>query len=322
MAKFDVMCVGTAIVDIPLYPISQKALQQVSQPLDDISMKIGGDAINEATIITRLGNRVALVSAVGDDSAGHFIHDFAVANQVNVDHLKLSPELTTSINVGLVWEDGERTFFNNRHGSLWQMSEADIDIDAIKDAKILSLASIFNNPKLTNDVLVKIFKKAQHESMTICADMVKSRQGEGLEDIKEALSYVDYFFPNYDEAAELTGKTDLDEIADTFLDLGVKHIVIKVGKKGCYIKDHRLSRMVPAFKKPAGVKIDTTGAGDNFVSGFIAELVRGQSFADCAVFGNAVAAVSIEALGATAGVKNRLQVENMITAYHQRKEND
>ena len=34
----------------------------------------------------------------------------------------------------------------------------------------------------------------------MCADMIKPRLGETLDDIREALSYVDYFFPNFDEA--------------------------------------------------------------------------------------------------------------------------
>lgn len=315
MAKLDVMCVGTAIVDIPLYPITQEILSKVSYPLEDISMKIGGDALNEATIITRLGNRVGLMSAVGDDSAGYYIQGFAHRTGINIDYLKINPELTTSINVGLIRPDGERTFLTNRNGSLWRMSEEDLDINAIKDAKVLSLASIFNNPRLDNDVLVKIFKQARAQNMIICADMVKSRLGEGLEDIKEALGYLDYFFPNYSEASELTGQTDLDAIADTFLELGVKHVVIKAGKTGCFIKDATLSQMVPAFQKPADVKIDTTGAGDNFVSGFIAEIIQDRSFKECAYFGNAVAAVSIEGLGATAGVQSREQVEDMIEKY-------
>lgn len=315
MSKVDVICIGAAIVDIPLYPVGDFIFKEVSYPLDDISMKIGGDAINEATIITRLGNRVSLMSAVGNDGAGMFIQEFAKENQIITDHLTVDPKLTTSLNIGMVREDGERTFVTNRNGSLWKMSIDEIDLTAIKDAKVLSLASIFNNPLLNNDALVKIFKKAQAEKMIICADMVKSRLGESLADISEALSYVDYFFPNLEEAEELTGKSELAEIADTFLDLGVKNVVIKIGKRGCYLKNAKIEKIVPAFRKDSDVKIDTIGAGDNFVSGFIAELLQDKAFEECAYFGNAVAAVSIESLGATAGVKNREQVETMIKNY-------
>lgn len=316
MTDVDVICIGAAIVDIPLYPVGNFIFDHVSYPLDDISMKIGGDAINEATIITRLGNRVSLMSVVGADGAGLFIREFAEKNGIVIDDLKIDETMTTSLNIGMVREDGERTFVTNRNGSLWKMGIDAIDLKKIKGAKILSLASIFNNPLLDNNALVTIFKKAKKEKMIICADMVKSRLGETLKDIKEALSYVDYFFPNYEEAAELTEKENLSEIADTFLELGVKNVLIKIGKKGCFIKNDTIEKTVSAFKKDTSLNIDTIGAGDNFVSGFISELLNGKSFEECAYFGNATASVSIESLGATTGVKSRQQVEDMIKNYN------
>lgn len=320
MSHIDVICVGAAIVDLPLYPVGEHIFKNVSYPVDNIAMTIGGDAINEATIMTRLGCKVSLMSMVGNDVAGRFIQDFAKQNGIITTNLITREDIVTSINVGLVQDDGERTFVTNRNGSLWKMSIDDIQLKEIKNAKILSLASIFNNPKLDNKSLVTIFQKAKSEGMIICADMVKSRLGEGLDDISEALSYIDYFFPNYDEAMELTGQKELTDIAEIFMNLGVKNIVIKVGKKGCFIKNNRVEKMVPAFVKEPGVKIDTIGAGDNFVSGFIAELINNKNFEECAKFGNAVAAVSIESLGATTGVKSREQVDNMINAYIKKHE--
>ena len=316
--KVDVICIGAAIADLPLYPVDKYVFDNVSHPLDDISMTIGGDAINEATIITRLGHRVSLMSLIGDDIVGNYIEKFANDNNIITKDLKKKAGINTSINVGLVRADGERTFITNRNGSLWKLDIDSINLDNIKDAKILSLASIFNNPLLNNDALVKIFKRAKENNMIICADMVKSRLNEGLEDIKEALSYVDYFFPNYEEASELTGKEDLDNIADTFLSCGVKNVIIKTGKKGCFIKNSKLRKMIPAFLKDSSVKIDTIGAGDNFVSGFISNLLRDEDIENCGLFGNAVAAVSIESIGATTGVKSRSQVEEMIKQYNQK----
>lgn len=318
MNDVDVICIGAAIVDLPLYPVGEHIFKNVSYPVDNIAMTIGGDAINEATIITRLGHKVALFAMVGNDIAGQFIKDFAKQNRIIINNLITKEGITTSINVGLVQEDGERTFITNRNGSLWQMSIEDINLNDIKHAKILSLASIFNNPKLNNQALISIFKKAKSENMIICADMVKSRLGEGLNDIAEALSYVEYFFPNYDEASELTGKTELSDIADEFMQLGVQNVIIKIGKKGCYIKNRQLEKIIPAFKKEKGIKIDTIGAGDNFASGFISALLRGEPIEKCALFGNAVAAVSIESLGATTGVKSREQVEDMIKMYEEK----
>ena len=71
--QFDVLCVGAAVIDIPLQPVSKNIFDVESYPLQQISMTIGGDAINESTVISRLGHKTALATMVGDDAAGQYI---------------------------------------------------------------------------------------------------------------------------------------------------------------------------------------------------------------------------------------------------------
>ncbi|PXV95672.1 sugar/nucleoside kinase (ribokinase family) [Lachnotalea glycerini] len=310
----DVICIGAAIVDIPLQPVSKNIFDIESYPLDKIAMTIGGDAINEATIISRLGYRTALMSRLGKDAVGIFIQEACIKNNVDIKSLHIDETIDTSINVGLVTEDGERTFVTNRNGSLWKTTIEDVDFSRFQEARLLSFASIFNNPLINGAALVEIFKRAKKNEMIICADIIKARLGETLEDIKEALSYVDYFFPNYDEACLLTGRTKLEEIADCFLECGVKNIIIKTGKKGCYIKNENETLEVPAQK---GIQaIDTIGAGDNFASGFITAILDGKNIKECAQYANVTAAISVQSLGATTGVVSRAQVDQQLIVYN------
>lgn len=311
----DVLCVGAAVVDIPLQPVSRDIFETESYPLQQISMTIGGDAINEATIISRLGHKAGLVSMVGKDAAGRFIVEHCEKNGIDYSGVKRKEGVDTSINVGLVTADGERTFVTNRNGSLWKLTVDDLDLSMISEARLLSLASIFNNPLLDCRALVHIFKEARKHGMIICADMIKARLGETLDDIREALGYVDYFFPNYEEACLMTGETGLDKIADQFLECGIGHVVIKTGKKGCFIKSRDGSVLeVPAMKGITA--IDTIGAGDNFASGFITAILEGKDLKECAEFANVTASVSVQSVGATTGVKNRAQVEERLAEYH------
>ncbi len=313
--KLDVICVGAAIVDIPLQPVSRDIFDIESCPLEQISMTIGGDAINEATVMSRLGHKIGLMSMVGKDAVGNFIIEHCEKNGIDYSGVRRKEGIDTSINVGLVTQDGERTFVTNRNGSLWKMTIDDIDLDRIPDAKILSLASIFNNPLLDCKALVKIFKVAKENNMIICADMIKARLGETLDDIKEALSYVDYFFPNYDEACAMTGRTELEDVADVFMGCGIGHVIIKTGKKGCYIKSQDGSVLeVPAMKGITA--IDTIGAGDNFASGFITAVLEGKSLKECAEFANVTASISVQSIGATTGVQSREQVEERLEEYY------
>ena len=301
----DGVCVGAAIVDVPLQPVSKDIFDSESYPLDQISMAIGGDAINESTIITRLGHKVGLVSMVGKDVVGEYI----------LSHCR-KEGIDTSINVGLVTADGERTFVTNRNGSLWKMDADDIDLALIPRGRLLSLASFFNNPRLDNEALVKIFKAAKAAGMIITADMIKPRLGETFDDIADALSFVDYFFPNCDEARLMTGEDDIERVADKILSYGVKHVVIKIGKRGVFIKSQDGAKLiVPAMK---GIRaVDTIGAGDNFASGFITGLLEGKTLAECGVYGNVAASLAITSIGATTGVKNRDLFDRQLAQYRE-----
>lgn len=302
--KLDVLCVGAAIVDVPLQPVSKNIFDCESYPLEQISMTIGGDAINEATVMSRLGPKVGLMSLIGDDAVGHYILEHCKNSGIDTFGMKVRKGIDTSINVGLVTADGERTFVTNRNGSLWKMTIDDCYLPYISSARILSMASFFNNPRLDNSALVQIFKAAKENDMTICADMIKPRLGETFDDIAEALSYVDYFFPNNDEARMMTGEQEIPKVADKILSYGVKHVIIKIGKKGAYLKAQDGTEMiVPAMKGITA--IDTIGAGDNFAAGFITGLTEGKSFKECAEYGNVTSSLAIQSIGATTGVKNR-----------------
>ena len=311
--KLDVICLGAAVVDIPLRPVSRDIFKIESYQVDRIDMAVGGDAMNEATIISRLGFKTGIIACIGDDAEGQFILRSCEKDHIDVEGIKIDPAIATSINVGLVTADGERTFVTNRNGSLWKENISHINFDKMKQAKILSLASIFNCPLLDGKVLVKIFREAKAEGMLITADMIMPRLKETLEDIREALSYVDYFFPNFDEACLLTGETEESKVADVLFGCGVKNVVMKIGKRGCYIRNQEGAMIVPACKGITA--IDTIGAGDNFASGFIAGLLQGKNIRECGIYANCTAAVSVQYGGATAGVQNKEIVEKMLAKY-------
>ncbi|MBN6065196.1 sugar kinase [Aggregatibacter actinomycetemcomitans] len=311
--KLDVICLGAVVVDIPLRPVSKDIFDIESYPVDSITMTVGGDAMNEATIISRLGFKTGIIACIGDDPAGQFILQSCRKDNIDIEGVKIDANLDTSINVGLVTADGERTFITNKNGSLWKQCIEHIDLEKIKQAKILSLASIFNNPLLNGSTLVRIFRIAKAANMLITADMIMPRLGETLDNIREALGYVDYFFPNFDEACLLTGETQEEKVADVLYGCGIKNIVMKIGKRGCYIRNAAGTMIVPSCKGITA--IDTIGAGDNFASGFIAGLLQGKSIKECAIYANCTAAVSVQHNGATTGVTNKAVVEAMLEKY-------
>lgn len=313
MAKsIDVFCIGNSALDVPLKPIHAGVLDIDSYPIDRIVPTIGGSATNVSVILSRLGRSVALSTLLGRDIMGEYILSYCRENGVDTESVAIDPGVDTPLSVGLVRADGERTFVVSRASSTFKFSAADVDMGRIRQAKLLDVASIFINPRLDGPGLATIFREAKAHDLTICADMMKSRDGKKLADIREPLGYLDYFFPNYDEAADLTGKTDIGAISAELLACGVKNVAIKMGGRGCFVRNAETEAIVPAFRNETPV--DTIGAGDNFVAGFIAAILDGLDLRACARFANAVAAVSVGAPGATNGVRSLAQVKEFLAA--------
>ena len=131
----------------------------------------------------------------------------------------------------------------------------------------------------------------------------------GLEDLKEALPLIDYITPNEDEARWYSGKEEPEEMADVFLGMGVKNVLIKLGAKGCLLKNAEERIFLPAFPVKA---VDSTGAGDNFAAGFASEILRGASDSEALRFASACGAVCATAVGAGTALKNREQILRFI----------
>ena len=111
----------------------------------------------------------------------------------------------------------------------------------------------------------------------------------------------------------MTGEKEEDKVADKLYSYGVKNVVMKIGKRGCYIRNKEGVMIVPACKGITA--IDTIGAGDNFASGFIAALLQGKNLKECGEYANCTAAIAVQHPGATSGVKNREMVEEMLAKY-------
>lgn len=114
-----------------------------------------------------------------------------------------------------------------------------------------------------------------------------------------------YITPNEDEARFYSGKEDTEEMADVFLSCGVKNVIIKLGGNGCLFKNRGTTMKLPAYRIDA---VDATGAGDNFIAGFVSEILRGSSCSDALRFANACGAVCTTMIGAGTAVNSREQI--------------
>ncbi|MBR1759354.1 MAG: carbohydrate kinase family protein [Lachnospiraceae bacterium] len=314
--KHEVLVVGAALTDLQIAPVPQDIMNRAVTPIESFHLTIGGDAPNEATIISRLGHQVSLMTMIGDDEPGQVVLRHCRENGIDTDAFIIRKDMPTAINVGLVSAEGVRSCITPKNSNLWLYGPEDLNYAALGDGySILSFASLCTFERIDGQPLCDFFRAAKERGMIICADMnggMVDYSGR-IEEYKETLSYVDYFFPNRGEAAGMTGKTDPEEMADVFLSWGVGHVIVKTGADGCILKSKEEHYIVPAYTKARCV--DETGAGDNFAAGFICGLLERKSFLECAQYATAVASICIEHVGTCEGVKNREMVEERLQDY-------
>ena len=325
--KKDITIIGNSVIDVLAKPINAKVFETGSQPVEQIKLAFGGDALNEAVVLTRLEKKVDLVSKVGKDEAGSRVLSFLKDSGISVDKIIIEGGIDTSVNVVLIDEQGERYFLTNPSGSQRKLTEDDIYpyLDSAKD--IVSFASIFVSPLLDIPAMTRLFRKIKEKDKILIADMTKPKNGERLEDLKELLPYVDYILPNEDEIALLTGVQNPSANAALLVEAGVSCAVVKCGSKGCLIKTEKEMYHIPSY--PVENCIDTTGAGDSFAAGFLWSLSEGMSLMECGCFACAAASCTVECVGATDGVtsleiplKRYREIKNVIEVAKDDKNRD
>ena len=164
------------------------------------------------------------------------------------------------------------------------------------------------HPEIIKEVLTVA---KQHGLITVADTKLPNFRVLQLKDLSDSLPLIDHITPNEDEARYYTGKETPEEMAEVFLDHGVKNVILKLGRKGCYFRNRKESFFLTAYDVHA---IDSTGAGDNFIAGFVSEILRGSPVREALVFANACGAICTTAAGAGTALTDRAQVMAFIDA--------
>ncbi len=112
-----VQIIGASIVDVLVTPADERVFQTGSCPADQIVMTYGGDALNEATVLHKLGGDVYLETLLGADAAGESVLRRIEQVGLETGGVRIREDLSTSVNVVLVKPGGERCFLTNPHAS-------------------------------------------------------------------------------------------------------------------------------------------------------------------------------------------------------------
>ncbi len=304
----NVVIFGGTALDILVKGVDTKhALQEEITPAESISISLGGDGFNQAISISKLGGHVRFACGVGSDFGGGLIMQTLERYGVDVSYLVKYPSLPSCLNCVVIDPTGERRFLMPPFSESIYFTPC---LEMIQGVKVISLASLFTPPIVDPNLFLPILQAAREQGILVCADTNMNKLGLTLEDFSPLLPYVDYLFPNEEESFFYTGQKDVLEAARVFQEFGIANIIAKQGAKGCYICTKDASPVhIPSYPTHC---LDTTGAGDNFASGFIFGLLQGWDIVHCCQWASATAAIAVSAVGATTALQGREQVEQVI----------
>jgi len=259
-------------------------------------MRPGGDAANSSVILTQLKKRVALAGVVGADYFGESIKKSLQQKGVCTDYIYQKKDVSTTTSVVLINASGQRMFATSGN-SVGALRAGDVDFGLLDQACHLNYSSIFNQPEFEKQGARELFEKAKEKGLTISADADFDGNPTQLEDVVHLIALLDVFMPSYIEARQLTGEAEPKRMVDFIVNkTGEKIVIIKMGEQGCFVHENGSDYMVPSYKVEA---VDTTGAGDCFVAGFLYAYLEKMPVRECVRFGSAAAAINVQAVGAT-----------------------
>ncbi|HIE25943.1 TPA: sugar kinase [Candidatus Poribacteria bacterium] len=306
----DILCLGIFVADVLAKPIKKIPELGKLELFDEMELHTGGCANNTAIGLARLGISSGAMGKVGNDGFGDFIIRNLKENNVDAQGVKRASDANTSFTFVMIAPSAERSFLHYI-GANATLCYEDIDFDLIKECKILHIAGSFLMPGFDGETTAKVLRKAKELGVTTALDTAWDSKGNWLNLLEPCLSYVDIFLPSIEEAKMLTNRTEHTEIADFFLNYGIKTVGLKMSVKGSYIRTKDEEIRAPAYKVKT---VDTTGAGDAFVAGFLAGTIMEWDLEQTAKLANATGAACVTAIGTTAGIKSLEETMEIISS--------
>ena len=312
MKKYDLICIGTALVDSIIRGLDPNPVSASGYRAASGSLNVGGEAVNEAMAAAKLGMKTGILCSLGQDAAGDMVAAALAACGVDTGLILRNDAHATPVTTMFVSEDGTRkSITNSAHRYNFHPER---HTDRFTDARALILGSLFRAPFDDPEIIRAMLSAAKGAGQLVFADTkLPNFRFLTLSDLRDSLPLIDYITPNEDEARYYTGKDDPADMAQVFLDLGVRNVILKLGGRGCLFQNAEESIRLPACPIQA---VDATGAGDNFVAAFAAEILRGASHAEALRFANACGAICTTAVGASTALKDREQVLRFLADPH------
>lgn len=285
----QILVIGAASIDTK--GRASQPIQAGTSTPGIIRVSVGGVGRNIAENLARLGERVLLLSAVGDDGSGRRILQQAAECHIDMSHVLVDSEHRTAAYIAVLDDSGNLVIsIDDMDSSRQLITPAFIyrRRALFRDARMIVLDA--NLPLATLDTT---FGLARRYAVPVCADPTTATLAPGLCPYLPELLLVT---PNAAEAEALCGVQVTDresglDAAQRLVALGVQIAIVTLGATGLVYATSQESGHVPALECDI---VDFTGAGDSLTAAVVFGLLNDLPIAEAVRLGNSAAALTLQ----------------------------
>lgn len=266
---------------------------------NDFGIFQGGKGANQAIALAKLDIPTLMLGKVGKDILSDFALSSLQENSVNITGIGESQKNST----------GSASIWVNAQGQnsivIYPGANGEVNEDfIIQHEKFFDDASWFLTQfevPLKSILLALKFAKKHGLKTVIDPAPVKKINNDDI------WGLVDYLLPNEIEIKELTHTENILKAIHALKSRGVKEVIVKLGKKGAAYESKGKLITFPAT--PVEQRVDTTGAGDCFIAGFLYGMIQQRDISQAIKIANLTASYSIQKKGAAISFPKKSEID-------------
>jgi fructoselysine 6-kinase len=237
---------------------------------------VGGNAVNVAVQLARLGHQVSYFGATGDDADGRRVYAALRENALCLEGLKIVPDGQTAFTEIATRSDGEREIQFEEFGVCRGYTPGRLDVASLKRRRHVHIGWLDDHGALKHELLEAGISVSQDLSVNTGRNHVSAA---GL-----SVAFVSAG-PSEERA---------DALLSQALATGAAVVVVTCGPLGSRASD---GKTTVAVQPAAATILDTTGAGDSFIAAFIDAHLRGADLRAALEAGARLAAATCGHIG-------------------------
>ena len=294
-----VLCIGMPVRDLTfrVSGVPGRGSKENATHFDEIC---GGNALNAAIGIVRLGGRASVCGPMGDigETSSRFIFEKLAHEGIETNHLVHMPGLVTPISAVMVDPSGERTIVTFRDPELWK-----VDLPAT-ETLLDDCAAILTESRCA-EFCTDLCAEAQRRGIPVVVDVDRAMSlREGLLNVSSHLVF------SSEPLQETAGVTDDAQALKKIAKLTPSFLAGTRGARGTiWLDENGAIQETPAFPVHT---VDTLGAGDVFHGAFALAITEGQELRQALRFASAAAALKCTRFGGAFAAPQRIEVEALL----------